>query len=128
MSSAGSTKVEALVVDNLTEAQQRRIACDGIPTLKNLIEERNNYWREYIISYRIVSDDAPKGEVWKPPFRLVWTDNQWVARREISNVGEYGGRFRREIKTKFESYVMTPAGERLNYTAGYELEIMEAAQ
>ena len=109
------------VVDNITEAQQERIERDGIPTLKNLIEEKNDSWQEYIIGYRIVQDDASEGEEWETPFRLVWTDGQWVARREISNVGEYGGMFRREIKTKFESYVMLPKGERSNFIAEYEL-------
>ena len=109
------------VVDDITEAQQERIERDGISTLKNLIEEKNDSWQEYIISYRVVQDDAPEGEEWETPFRLVWADDKWVARREISNQGEYGGMFRREIKTKFESYVMAPKGERENYTAEYEL-------
>lgn len=109
------------VVDDITEAQQERIERVGIPTLKNLIEEMNDSWQEYIISYRIVPDNAAEGEDWETPFRLVWADDQWVARREISNVGEYGGMFRREIKTKFESYVMLPKGERTNYIAEYEL-------
>lgn len=107
------------VVDNITEAQQERIEREGIPTLKNLIEEKNDSWQEYIISYRIVADDASEGEEWETPFRLSYVDGQWVARREISNVGEYGGMFRREIKTKIESYVMAPKGEREEYTAEY---------
>lgn len=109
------------VVDSLTEAQQERIEREGIPTLKSLIEEMNDSWQEYIISYRIVQDDAPEGEEWETPFRLVWTDDRWVARRAISNVGEYGGMFRREIKTKFESYVLAPKGGRINFAAEYEL-------
>lgn len=109
------------VVDDITEAQQERIEREGIPTLKNLIEEKNDSWQEYIISYRIVADDASEGEEWETPFRLYWSEGRWVAGREISNVGEYGGMFRREIKTKFESYVMLPKGERSNYIAEYEL-------
>lgn len=109
------------VVDDISEAQQERIEREGIPTLKSLIEEMNDSWQEYIISYSIVSDDASEGEPWETPFRLVWSDGQWIARREISNVGEYGGAFRCEIKTKFESYVMAPQGERTNYVAEYEL-------
>ena len=109
------------VIDDITEAQQERIERDGIPTIKALIEDMNDSWQEYIISYRIVPDNASEGEPWETPFRLVWADDKWVARREISNVGEYGGMFRREIKTKFESYVMAPKGERENYEASYEL-------
>lgn len=109
------------VVDNITEAQQVRIERDGLTTLKTLIEERNDSWQEYIIGYRIVQDDASEGEEWETPFRLVWTDGKWVARREIDNTGEYGGWMRSEIKTKFESYVMAEGGERENYTAEYEL-------
>lgn len=109
------------VVDGLTEAQQERIERDDIPTLKALIEEKNDSYQEYIISYRIVPDDASEGEEWETPFRLVWSDDKWVARREISNVGEYGGMFRHGIKTKFESYVMAAGGEREDYEASYEL-------
>jgi hypothetical protein len=50
------------VVDNLTEAQQVRIERAGIPTIKSLIEERNDFWQEYIISYRVVADNAFEGE------------------------------------------------------------------
>lgn len=109
------------VVDNITEAQQMRIERDGIPTLKTLIESDSDSFREYVISYRIVQDDAPEGEEWETPFRLSYVDGQWIARRAISNVGEYGGMFRREITTKFESYVMAPKGQRSNYVAEYEL-------
>ena len=110
------------VVDNITPAQKERIEREGTPTLAALIEDSNEGWREYIISGRVVEDSAPEGEEWETPFRLIYTDDKWVARREIDNTGEYGGYFRNEIKTKFESYVMGKAGERLNYIAEYELK------
>jgi len=109
------------VVDNITPSQKARIERDGIPTLTSLIEENNESFREYILSAEVVSDDAPEGEEWETPFRLFYSDGTWVARREIDNTGEYGGSMRREIKTKFESYVMVPAAGRENYTASWEL-------
>jgi hypothetical protein len=45
----------------------------------------------------------------------------WIASRTIDNKGEYGGCYRREISTKTETYVMGPAGGRLNYEASYVL-------
>ena len=109
------------VVDNLTAAQQDRIERDGIPTLKALIEEFNDSYEEYVISYRVVQDDASEGEEWETPFRLSYTDGKWTARRTISNVGEYGGMLRREIKSKTETYVLAKGGAREEYNAEYEL-------
>lgn len=109
------------VVDNLTASQQARIEREGIPTLKALIEEKNDSYEEYIISYCVVPNNAPEGEEWETPFRLFYTNGQWRARRTISNVGEYGGMFRREIKSKTETYLLAKGGAREEYNAEYEL-------
>jgi hypothetical protein len=109
------------VMDNITPAQKARIEAEGLPTLSALIEDNGDSYREYILSARVVADTASEGEPWETPFRLVWADNKWVARRAIDNTSEYAY-MRHEIKTKFESYVMGVAGERLNYVAEYELK------
>jgi hypothetical protein len=110
------------VVDNVTPAQKERIEREGIPNITSLIEYSSEGSKEYILGYRVVEDTAPEGEPWDTPFRLVYTEGKWVARREIDNAGEYGGAMRSEIKTKFESYVMLPQGERTSYIAEYELK------
>jgi len=109
------------VVDNITPAQQARIEAEGTPTLAALINEDSEFYREYILSARIVADTVSEGEPWETPFRLSYTDGKWVASRTIDNKGEYGGCYRREISTKTETYVMGPAGERLNYESSYVL-------
>lgn len=109
------------VVDGITEAQKARIESEGTPTLAALIEERNDSWQEYIISARVVADDASEGEEWETPFRLSYVDGKWVATRTIDNQGEYGGYMRREIKSKTETYVLGTAGERLDYEASWLL-------
>jgi hypothetical protein len=109
------------VVDNITPAQQARIETEGTPTLSTLIEDNGDSWREYILSARVVADTASEGEPWESPFRLSYSGDKWVATRTIDNNGEYGGRYRREISTKTETYVMGPAGERLEYKSTYVL-------
>jgi len=109
------------VVDNITPAQQARIEAEGTPTLAALIEDNGDSWREYILSARVVADTAAEGEPWETPFRLSYTDGQWIATRTINNKGEYGGQFRREISAKTEAYVMGSAGERLAYQVLYRL-------
>jgi len=109
------------VVDNITPAQKARIEAEGLPTLTALINEDGDYYREYILSARVVADTAPEGEPWETPFRLSYIDGKWIATRTIDNKGEYGGCYRREISTKTETYVMGPAGERLNYETSYVL-------
>lgn len=107
------------VVDNITEAQQARIERDGIPTLERLLNEDGDSYREYVISTRIVADDAPECEEWETPYRLSYEDKRWIARRVIKN-DEYGY-MRREIAFKTESYVLGEAGERLNYSSSWTL-------
>lgn len=109
------------VVDGITAAQKTRIESEGTPTLAALIEDNGDSYREYIISARVVADDAPEGEEWETPFRLSYVDGKWVATRTIDNQGEYGGAMRREIKFKTETYVMGSAGEREEYDASYVL-------
>ena len=112
------------VVDGITpaqKAQKARIESEGTPTLAKLIEENNDSYREYIISARVVEDDAPEGEPWETPFRLSYHKGRWIASRTIDNTSEFGGQFRREIQTKVETYVLGEGGERLEYKATYVL-------
>jgi len=107
------------VVDGVTEAQKARIEREGIPTLEKLLNEDNDSYREYVIDYQVIADDASEGEPWETPYRLSYVDGRWVARRDIDN-GEYGY-MRREIATKHETYVLGEAGERLQYAAAYTM-------
>ena len=109
------------VVDNITPAQKARIESEGIPHLAALIENKNDFRQEYVVSARVVADYAPEGEPWENPFRLRWLDGKWVASRIFDNKGEYGGWMRTEICTKTETYVMDLHGGRLAYEAFYVL-------
>ena len=109
------------VMDNITPAQKARIESEGIPTLSALIEDNGDSYREYIISARVVADDAPEGEPWETPMRLSYYKGRWIAGRKIDNTTEYSY-MRREIETKVETYVMGKAGERLEFTATYVLK------
>ena len=109
------------VVDNITPSQKARLEREGIPTLSALIEENNDYCREYILGAQVVGDAEMEGEPWEIPFRLSYVGGRWVARRVIDNLGEYGGYCRREIKTKIESYIMAEGGRREDFAARYVL-------
>lgn len=111
---------DTYVVRNLTHAQQERIERDGIPTLTALIESDSEAWREYIIRYNIVEDDAAEGEEWETPYVLSYEDGKWIATRFTSFESPYSF-VRRGLKDKTERYEMLPQGDRTNYSCMYTL-------
>jgi hypothetical protein len=112
---------DTYVVDNITPAQQAKIEAEGIPTLSKLIENSSEAWREYVLSYSVVADDAPEGEKWETPFRLSYEDGKWVARRETRYDNEYNFS-RKGLKAKNEQYDILPEGGRANYSCMYTLD------
>lgn len=108
------------VVPNLTVNQVMKIKDKGIPTLKTLIEERNDYYQEDVIDWGIYDNEALVGDEWETPFELFWEQGRWVARRTIANDDHYGY-MRREIASKTEQYDMLMDGGRENYSDTYVL-------
>jgi hypothetical protein len=104
---------DTYVVSNLSVAQTLKVKDQGIPTLKALIETRNEGFEEYVVDWSIVDDDAVICEEWETPTQLSWEQGRWVARRTIDN-GEYGY-MRSEIASKSEEYDMLMGGGRENY-------------
>jgi hypothetical protein len=110
---------ETYVVPNLSVEQTIKVKDNGIPTLKALIETRNEGFEEYVIDWSILDDDAIVCDEWETPFNLYWEHGRWVARRTIEN-GEYGY-MRSEVASKSEEYDMHMAGERANYAVMYSM-------
>lgn len=110
---------DTYVVANLSPTQVLKIKETGIPTLKTLIESKNDAFEEYVIDWSILDDDAVVGEAWESPLMLSWTDGRWTAGRVIEN-GEYGY-MRQEISRKVEAWDMLPQGNRENYNCYYIL-------
>jgi hypothetical protein len=110
---------DVYVVPNLSVAQVLKVKEGGIPTLKSLIEVRNEGFEEYVADWAILDDDAVVGEPWDTPFNLSYEQGRWVARRTVDN-GEYGY-MRREVASKTEKYVMLPKGERTDYSVVYTM-------
>jgi hypothetical protein len=110
---------ETYVVPNLSVEQTIKVKDNGIPTLKALIETRNEGFEEYVIDWSILDDDAVVCDEWETPFNLYWEQGRWVARRTIEN-GEYGY-MRSEVASKSEEYDMHMAGERANYVVMYSM-------
>jgi hypothetical protein len=110
---------DTYVVPNLTVAQVLKVKDQGIPTLKVLIETRNEGFEEYIVDWSILDDDAVVCEKWESPFELSWEQGRWVARRTVDN-GEYGY-MRREVASKTEQYDMLMQGGRENYSVVYAM-------
>ncbi len=110
---------DVYVVPNLTVAQVLKVKENGIPTLKTLIESRNESFEEYVIDWSILDDDVKVCDEWESPVNLHWEGGRWVARRTIDN-GEYGY-MRREIASKTEQYDMLMAGGRENYSVVYAM-------
>ena len=105
------------VVRAITPAQQKRIECEGIPTLKRLIEYKSSMTEEYVLDYSVVEDSAPEGEPWETPVVCQYAEGKWHASVETLN-DEYGY-LRQDIGRKLEIYTMLPQGERGDYTVEY---------
>lgn len=110
---------DVYVVPNLSVAQALKVKEGGIPTLKALIEVRNEGFEEYVVDWAILDDDEAVGEPWETPFNLSYEQGRWVARRTVDN-GEYSY-MRREVASKTEEYEMATAGARNNYTVFYTM-------
>ncbi len=110
---------DTYVVPNLTPLQVLKVTNYGIPTLKALIESRNEGFEELVVDWSILDDDAVVCDTWETPFNLHWEASRWVARRTIDN-GEYGY-MRREVASKTEQYDMLMGGGRENYSVVYAM-------
>jgi hypothetical protein len=110
---------DTYVVPNLSVAQTLQVKERGIPTLKALIETRNEGFEEYVVDWSILDDDATVCEPWETPFNLYWEQGRWVARRTVEN-GEYGY-MRSDVASKTEGYDMLMGGDRENYVATYTM-------
>lgn len=106
------------VVRDLSPRQSER-ARGGIPTLTKLIEEKNDYYEEYILSAEVVEDDAYECEEWETPIEFSWGGDRWLADRVIEN-GEFGY-LRNEILRKKESWIPLGDGERGHFEAMFQL-------
>lgn len=107
------------VVPNLTVEQTLKVKENGIPTLKALIETRNEMFEEYVVDWSILDNDAVVCDPWETPTDLFWTGGRWVAMRTIEN-GEYGY-MRREVASKTEEYELEMGGRQANYRVVYTM-------
>ena len=118
------------VVRDLSPRQSER-AKGGIPTLTKLIEEKNDYYEEYILGFEVVEDDSYECEEWETPIEFSWGGDRWLASRTIKNK-EYGY-MRRDILAKREEWIPLDGAERAHYKceyltdAGWSAEILAAA-
>lgn len=106
---------ETYVVENLTPKQIAKIEAEGIPHLTSLIETSNHGWKEYIIGFKIVADDATVGEDWDTPFILSYEGDKWVAKRFVKAEDFWEPGF----VGKQEQYTMLPKGGRGDYVSEY---------
>ena len=108
------------VVENLNSKQVNKIADGGIPTLTKLIEEKNDYFEEYIIGWEIVDDaDDTLWAEWETPITLSWGGDRWLADRIIEN-DEYGY-MNKDVLRKRESWIPLEGGERGHFEALYQM-------
>ena len=110
---------ETFVVPDLTVEQTIKVKENGIPTLKALIETRNEGFEEYVVDWAILDNDAVVCEDWETPFELRWIGGRWVANRTVEN-GEYGYMNQR-VERKTEEYDMEMGGGSANYRVVYTM-------
>lgn len=107
------------VVNGLNSKQVNKILDGGIPTLSKLIEDKNDYYEEYILGWEIVGDDETPWDEWETPIEFSWGGDRWLAGRTIRNDDEYGY-MRREIIAKREEWIPLEGGERAHYKCEYQ--------
>ena len=105
------------VVRDLTVDQAMKVGQNGIPTLTALIEDRNEYFEEYILDWAIVDNDVAECEEWETPTEFVWSGDRWLALRE-QRAGEYDC-WANGIVLKSESWIPLKGGERAHYECNY---------
>ena len=110
---------EVFVVPDLTPANVMTIKERGIPTLKALVETRNEMFEEYVVDFSILDNDVVVCDPWETPFELRWIGGRWVANRTVEN-GEYGY-MNRMVERKTEEYDMEMGGGRANYRVVYTM-------
>jgi hypothetical protein len=110
---------EVFVVPDLTPANVLTIKDRGIPTLKALVETRNEMFEEYVVDFSILDNDVVVCDPWETPFELRWIGGRWVANRTVEN-GEYGY-MNRMVERKTEEYDMEMGGGRANYRVVYTM-------
>ena len=110
---------ETYIVQNLNPAQAERILSHGIPTLKALIEYKNDMSEEYITDYRIVEDDTVVCDEWESPVILSWENNTWVARTVM--MGDEA-MLRKPVISKITKWTMNMNGEKADLAVSYEVQ------
>lgn len=109
---------DTYIVPNLNPNQVERILSHGIPTLKALIQYKNDMSEVYVTDYVIVDDDVVVCEEWENPYILSWENNTWVCRQVSLNDGS----FRRPIVSKILKYTMGMGGETIDTQVSYVIE------
>ena len=113
------------IVRGITVPQAMKIAEDGIPTLTDLITEKNEYFEEYILNWEILDDcEADPIDPWETPIEYTWGGDRWLAQRVIDNTTEYGY-MRGDIATKTEKWIPMSGGERAHFECEYVLKTGE---
>ena len=108
------------VVENLNSKQVNKISDGGIPTLTKLIEEKNDYFEEYIIGWEIVDDaDDTLWADWETLIPLSLGGVLWLADRIIEN-DEYGY-MNKDVLRKRESWIPLEGSERGHFEALYQM-------
>lgn len=107
------------VVPNLSVQQTLEFKENVIPTIKSLIEVRNESFEEFVVDWVILDNDAVVCEPWETLTDLFYTDGRWVAMSTTMN--DEHGYMRPIVASKTEHYVMQPAGERTEYSVSYTM-------
>lgn len=109
---------DTYIVQNLTPSQAEAVLKFGIPTLKALIQYKNDMSQVSITDHIVVDDDVEVTEDYETPYYLSWENNTWVCRQVTLNDGS----FSRPILCKILKYTMGMGGEMINPEVSYELE------
>ena len=112
-------------VQDLTDANINSIVANGIPTLTNLIESKNEMFEEYIIDWEIRDlgkngdGKGPICESWEIPVQFYYEDKQWKCRTHHTPAdGE--SFWNSAIDSRAEQWIPGEGGTRNDYQCQYK--------
>lgn len=108
------------VVENLRSRDIDKIMDNGIPRLTQLIEEKNDYFEEYVISFGIHGDDEQVWEDYDTPIVFSWGGDRWLAEKNTFKGAMHYAHS--QIERQREEWIPQIGGERAHYKKQYQLQ------
>lgn len=113
---------DTYVVEGFSWGEYETVKEVILPSIRSLIENRDDYSEEYIIGWSLEEDDADVCEEWETPIVLTEVDGTWVA----SKYTETSSGSRSGLTAKQESWTLAMGGLRME--GSYKCEYLHETE